>query len=51
LIAAQECIPTNDTKDNFAADFSVLARIWEAISPDESLNQYKKDYRWLGEVY
>jgi type I restriction enzyme R subunit len=51
LIAAQECLPTNDIKDNFAADFSVLARIWEAVSPDESLNQYKKDYRWLGEVY
>lgn len=51
LIAAQECIPTNDVRDNFAADFSVLARIWEAISPDERLNQYKRDYKWLGEVY
>lgn len=51
LIAAQECLPTNDLKDNFAADFSVLARIWEAVSPDECLNQYKTDYRWLGEVY
>jgi len=51
LIAAQECLPNNDIKDNFAADFSVLARIWEAVSPDECLNQYKKDYRWLGEVY
>jgi type I restriction enzyme, R subunit len=51
LIAAQECIPTNDVRDNFAADFSVLSRIWEAISPDESLNQYKRDYRWLCEVY
>jgi hypothetical protein len=25
LIAAQECLPTNDTRDAFAADFSVLA--------------------------
>ena len=29
LIAAQECIPNNDLRDAFAADFSVLARIWE----------------------
>ncbi len=51
LIAAQECLPTNEIKDNFAADYSVLSRIWEAISPDNSLNQYKSDYRWLSEVY
>jgi len=51
LIAAQECLPTNEIKDNFAADFSVLTRLWEAISPDECLRQYKDDYRWLTEVY
>lgn len=51
LVAAQECLPTNEHKDNFAADYSVLARIWEAISPDESLRQYREDYRWLTEVY
>jgi len=37
LIAAQECIPNNDMRDAFAADFSVLARIWEALSPDPLL--------------
>jgi type I restriction enzyme, R subunit len=51
LIAAQECLPTNDTRDAFAAEFSVLARIWEAISPDPVLTQYEKDYRWLVQVY
>ena len=51
LIAAQECLPTNDTRDAFAADFSVLARIWEAVSPDPVLTQFEKDYRWLVQVY
>jgi len=51
LIAAQECLPTNDTRDAFAAEFSVLARIWEAVSPDPVLTQYEKDYRWLVQVY
>lgn len=51
LIAAQECLPTNKERDAFAADFSVLARVWEAISPDPVLSQYEKDYRWLAQVY
>ena len=51
LIAAQDCLPTNETRDAFAGDFSVLARIWEAISPDPMLGQYEKDYRWLAQVY
>ena len=51
LIAAQECIPNNDLRDAFAADFSVLARTWEALSPDPVLTQYETDYRWLAQVY
>lgn len=51
LIAAQDCLPTNETRDAFAADFSVLARVWEAVSPDPVLTQYGKDYRWLAQVY
>jgi type I restriction enzyme R subunit len=51
LIAAQECLPTNELRDAFAAQFSVLARIWEAVSPDPVLTQYEKDYRWLVQVY
>jgi type I restriction enzyme, R subunit len=51
LIAAQECIPNNDLRDAFAADFSVLARIWEALSPDPVLTQYETDFRWLAQVY
>jgi type I restriction enzyme R subunit len=51
LVAAQECLPTNDRRDAFGADFSVLARIWEAVSPDPILTQFEKDYRWLVQVY
>ena len=51
LIAAQDCLPTDKLRDAFAADFSVLARIWEAVSPDPVLGQYEKDYRWLAQVY
>jgi type I restriction enzyme R subunit len=51
LIAAQDCIPNNDLRDAFAADFGVLARIWEALSPDPVLTQYERDYRWLAQVY
>jgi hypothetical protein len=49
LIAAQECIPNNDLRDAFAAEFSVLARIgfcsfWSAplkskCSAPHSINQ------------
>lgn len=51
LIAAQECIPNNDMRDAFAADFNVLARIWEALSPDPVLTPHETDYRWLAQVY
>ena len=51
LMAAQDCVPNNDLRDAFAADFSVLARVWEALSPDPALTQYEADYRWLGQVY
>lgn len=51
LIAAQDCLPTNDRRDAFASDFSVLSRIWEALSPDPVLTPHEKDYRWLAQVY
>lgn len=51
LIAAQSCLPNNDTRDRFAADYSYLSRLWEAISPDPVLSQYETDYRWLSQVY
>lgn len=51
LMAAQECLPNNERRDAFAADYSVLGRLWEALSPDPSLRTYEQDYRWLTEVY
>lgn len=51
LIAAQQCLPNNTVRDNFAGEYSVLNKLWEAISPDAILGQYEKDYRWLSQVY
>jgi len=51
LIAAQDCLPNNATRDAFAAAFSLLARLWEALSPDPCLGPYEADYKWLTQVY
>lgn len=51
LMAAQDCIPTNKDKDAFAADYRVLNRLWNALSPDNFLTPYKMDYLWLSKVY
>jgi type I restriction enzyme R subunit len=51
LIAAQACLPNNHVRDHFAADYSYLARLWEAISPDPVLTTCETDYRWLTHVY
>jgi type I restriction enzyme R subunit len=51
LMAAQQRLPSNDVRDKFAAENSVLGNIWEALSPDPILGPYEKDYRWLTQVY
>ncbi|HBP0977185.1 TPA: type I restriction endonuclease subunit R [Pseudomonas aeruginosa] len=51
LIAAQQCLPNNEVRDNFAAEYSVLNKIWEALSPDTVLGTFEKDYKWLSQVY
>jgi type I restriction enzyme R subunit len=51
LVAAQACLPDNETRDKFAGDFSLLSQLWETISPDPVLSDYEDDYRWLGQVY
>lgn len=51
LMAAQECLPSNDVRDAFAAAFRVLTQLWEAISPDPFLVRFLDDYRWLSQVY
>src|ERR1017187_5100836 len=51
LMAAQERLPNNEVRDRFAAEYTVLGRIWEALSPDPMLSAYEVDYRWLTQVY
>ena len=51
LMAAQQCLPNNEVRDKFAAQYSVLGTIWEALSPDPCLSPYETDYRWLTQVY
>ena len=50
-MAAQECIPTNEDKDKFGADYRVLNRVWNSLSPDPFLAPYKYDYQWLTRIY
>lgn len=51
LIKAQDCLPNNETRDHFAEEYSVLARLWEAVSPDPCLGPHQSDYKWLTHVY
>ena len=51
LIAAQQCLPNNEVRDNFATEYSLLNKLWEAISPDPILGEHEKDYKWLSQVY
>ena len=51
LMAAQECLPTNKEKDEFGADYRVVNRAYNALSPDPFLDYFKFDYKWLSKVY
>ncbi len=51
LVAAQDCLPSDETKDQFGAVYRTLNRVWNALSPDACLNPYKLDYKWLSKVY
>lgn len=51
LAAAQQCLPDDATRDKFGADYRVLHRVWNVISPDPCLQPFKFDYRWLSVVY
>ncbi len=51
LMEAQQRLPNNDTRDKFAAEFTLLGKIWEALSPDPLLGPYETDFKWLTQVY
>ena len=38
-------------KNKFGADYRVLNKAWNAISPDSCLTKYNFDYKWLSNVY
>ena len=51
LLEAQACLPNDEIRDAFGANYHVLNRVWNALSPDECLAPYREDYRWLSKVY
>lgn len=51
LTAAQQCLRDDKVKTDFARHFARLAKAWEIVSPDQSLDQYNNDYTWLAQVY
>lgn len=51
LLSAQQHLPNNSVRDKFAAEYTVLGTIWEALSPDPCLSAYSKDFKWLTQVY
>jgi len=51
ILAAQDCLPTNERRDEFAASFGVLTKLWSAINPDPFLAPYRVDYKWLAQIY
>jgi type I restriction enzyme R subunit len=51
LIAAQDCLPSQEARDAFARDYSKVSQLWEVVAPDAVLTRYETDYRWLTDVY
>lgn len=51
VMAAQDCLPTNEKRDEFAASFGVLTKLWSVINPDPFLHPYRQDYKWLAQIY
>ncbi|MFM7683951.1 MAG: hypothetical protein ACKO7P_14595 [Bacteroidota bacterium] len=49
LEAAQNVIKTNEQKDAFAADYKYLSKLSESLSPDNILDLYLSDYKWLSQ--
>ncbi|WFE34142.1 type I restriction endonuclease subunit R [Micromonospora sp. WMMD975] len=51
LVAAQNAISSDEARDAFGAAYSVVAQLWETLSPDPIVSPYATDYRWLTDVY
>jgi len=51
LVQAQSAIAEDTVRDAFGLAYSVVAQLWEAVSPDPMLGEFRDDYRWLTDVY
>ncbi|WP_019814393.1 type I restriction endonuclease subunit R [Saccharomonospora saliphila] len=51
LVQAQSALADDETRDSFAAAYSVVSQLWETLSPDPVLCDHEADYRWLTDVY
>lgn len=51
LIAAQQALADDETKDEFAGAYSVVSQLFEALSPRPVVNPYRADFVWLTDVY
>ncbi|SBW19228.1 hypothetical protein FDG2_1078 [Candidatus Protofrankia californiensis] len=51
LTVAQAALASDEAKDAFGEAYSVVAQLWETLSPDPMLREHEADYRWLTDVY
>ena len=51
LIAAQQSLADDETKDEFAGAYSVVSQLFEALSPRPVVNPHRADFVWLTDVY
>jgi len=51
LSEAQERMPDQERRDDFARDFLKVEALFELIWPDEGLRSIRDPYRWLAKVY
>src|SRR5205814_2221263 len=51
LMAAQQRLAEEASRDEFAAEFLKAEALYELLSPDDGLNGKRADYRWLAKIY
>lgn len=51
LLDAQSRLPDKKAEEDFAAQFNMLAGIWETIAPDARLAPHRAAYTFLAKVY
>lgn len=51
LSAAQQRVPPGDWREAFARDFMIVQGLWEFLHPSPILDEHRRDYKWLAQVY